>query len=29
MKLNPYLNFPGNCGAAFQFYEQFSAGKSR
>ena len=27
MKLNPYLNFPGNCAAAFQFYEQYLGGK--
>ena len=27
MKLNPYLNFPGNCAAAFQFYEQYLDGK--
>jgi PhnB protein len=27
MKLNPYLNFPGNCAAAFQFYEQHLGGK--
>src|SRR5271157_2056911 len=27
IKLNPYLNFPGNCAAAFQFYEQHLGGK--
>jgi hypothetical protein len=27
MRLNPYLNFPGNCAAAFQFYEQHLGGK--
>jgi PhnB protein len=27
MKLNPYLNFPGTCVAAFQFYEQYLGGK--
>jgi PhnB protein len=27
MKLNPYLNFPGNCAAAFQFYERYLGGK--
>ena len=27
MRLNPYLNFPGNCAAAFQFYEQYLSGK--
>jgi PhnB protein len=27
MKLNPYLNFNGQCEAAFQFYEQVLGGK--
>ncbi|MDQ2731228.1 MAG: VOC family protein [Armatimonadota bacterium] len=27
MKLNPYLNFNGNCEAAFKFYEQVLGGK--
>lgn len=27
MKLNPYLNFNGNCEAAFRFYEQCLGGK--
>ncbi|MEB3213401.1 MAG: VOC family protein [Leptolyngbyaceae bacterium] len=27
MKLIPYLNFDGNCEAAFQFYEQVFGGK--
>lgn len=27
MKLNPYLNFDGNCEAAFKFYEQVLDGK--
>ena len=27
MKLSPYLNFNGNCRAAFQFYEQNLGGK--
>ena len=27
MQLNPYLNFNGQCGAAFEFYEQVLGGK--
>lgn len=27
MKLNPYLNFDGDCEAAFKFYEQVLGGK--
>jgi PhnB protein len=27
MKLNPYLNFGGNCAEAFQFYEKQLGGK--
>ena len=27
MKLNAYLNFNGNCGAAFRFYERCLGGK--
>ncbi|HLH02901.1 MAG TPA: VOC family protein [Bryobacteraceae bacterium] len=27
MKLNPYLNFNGNCRAAFEFYQQHLGGK--
>lgn len=27
MKINPYLNFNGNCEAAFKFYEQCLGGK--
>ena len=27
MKLNPYLNFGGNCAEAFQFYEKHLGGK--
>ena len=27
MDLNPYLNFNGNCEAAFKFYEQHLGGK--
>lgn len=27
MQLNPYLNFNGNCAAAFKFYEQALGGK--
>lgn len=27
MKLNPYLNFNGNCKAAFHFYEEHLGGK--
>lgn len=27
MELNPYLNFNGNCEAAFKFYEQHLGGK--
>lgn len=27
MKLNPYLNFNGNCQAAFRFYEEHLGGK--
>lgn len=27
MQLNPYLNFNGNCEAAFKFYEQCLGGK--
>jgi PhnB protein len=27
MQLNPYLNFNGNCGAAFKFYEKNLGGK--
>ena len=27
MKLNPYLNFNGNCRAAFSYYEQHLGGK--
>ncbi len=27
MKLNPYLNFNGNCRAAFQYYEKHLGGK--
>ena len=29
MQLNPYLNFNGNCAAAFKFYEKALAAKSR
>lgn len=28
MQLNPYLNFNGNCEAAFKFYEQCLGGKN-
>lgn len=28
MKLNPYLNFNGNCRAAFQFYEKHLGAKT-
>jgi PhnB protein len=27
MQLNPYLHFPGNCEAAFKFYERILGGK--
>jgi PhnB protein len=27
MKINPYLNFNGNCAAALEFYEQVLGGK--
>jgi len=27
MKINPYLNFGGNCRAAFEFYERHLGGK--
>lgn len=27
MQLNPYLNFNGNCAAAFKFYEKSLGGK--
>jgi PhnB protein len=27
MQLNPYLNFDGQCAAAFKFYEQVLGGK--
>src|ERR1051326_5864983 len=27
MKINPYLNFNGNCGEAFQFYAKVLGGK--
>jgi PhnB protein len=27
MQLNPYLNFNGNCAAAFKLYEQALGGK--
>ena len=27
MQLNPYLNFNGNCAAAFKFYEKNLGGK--
>ncbi len=28
MKLNPYVNFPGNCKQALQFYEKHLGGKT-
>ena len=27
MKINPYLNFPGNCEEAMKFYESVFGGK--
>src|ERR1700677_4671196 len=27
MKIHPYLNYGGNCGEAFRFYEQHLGGK--